>query len=584
MLKKCSGKRPAHYPVGVLLDRHWEAVFSYALLCADGARAAGVLTSAAFTRLFGETIRQAGPTAAWRPQLLVTVRRIAAEWQETHRRRLLRPELSRDPGGGNTKALLRPSDQRRLLAVAFRRLPELGRCLLWHTEVEAEPLTIPSQLLGLDEAEAPVELIRACEQLRTLLLSAHLESAPEQECRHFNRMLDVTFRRGGVNIDPDLRRHLERCGHCRLMAHELERFNGTLTLSLAEAVLGWAAREYTESRPGRNESIVEVGHASAVVPSPRAQDGPPAHAAKGPGPRVAAHRAKPRIGSRMSLVLAIATVSALVAAPLVIWSLTSGSHAVTRPNGTPSGTTGASPGAGAGPSSTAGAGDEASTTRQGGLRNVANGLCLGVEGRKPVAGAEVGLTECGSPKSQAWLFEKSGGLLRDVSVPDLCLDSHFGYLIQLMPCTGAASPGAGDMRYDLTDRGTLLPRAQPDLALAPAATKGESDLVLKPKDGTDEQRWTFESSALLSQTATADWGTDGGVSAAASTGASPGTSPSMSEPSAPGTAPTGTSPSATPSASASSDPVVCDSYYTCQGGWGNGGGYQGGGGGRGGRR
>ena len=56
-LKKWSGTTPALQPVGELLDRHWEAAFAYARLCADGERAAGMLTTAAFTRLFGATPR-----------------------------------------------------------------------------------------------------------------------------------------------------------------------------------------------------------------------------------------------------------------------------------------------------------------------------------------------------------------------------------------------------------------------------------------------------------------------------------------------------------------------------------------------
>ncbi|MYW43930.1 hydrolase, partial [Streptomyces sp. SID161] len=79
-LKKWTGMSPALHPVGELFDRHWSAALAYARLCTDGPRAAGMLTTAAFTRLFGASLRQAGPSAAWRPHVLVTVRRIAAEW------------------------------------------------------------------------------------------------------------------------------------------------------------------------------------------------------------------------------------------------------------------------------------------------------------------------------------------------------------------------------------------------------------------------------------------------------------------------------------------------------------------------
>src|SRR5213076_2404586 len=90
------GGTPATRPVGELLDRHWESVFAYARLCTDGVGPAGMLTTASFTRLFGDSLHQGGPTAAWRPQLLVTVRRMAGEWLADERRELLSPDLLAD--------------------------------------------------------------------------------------------------------------------------------------------------------------------------------------------------------------------------------------------------------------------------------------------------------------------------------------------------------------------------------------------------------------------------------------------------------------------------------------------------------
>ncbi|KUO18226.1 ricin-type beta-trefoil lectin domain protein [Streptomyces dysideae] len=253
-LKKWTGASPALHPVGELLDRHWEAGFAYARLCTDDARSAGMLTTAAFTRLFGESLRQTGPSAAWRPHLLVTVRRIVAEWDTDRRREQLHPELRSEAGEGERLAarLLPPAD-RRLLSGAFQRLPQSARCVLWHSEVEAEPLEIPAGLLGLCEEDARIELERARERLREESLQLHRELAPEQECGRFARMLDVTYRRGGVDVDPDLREHLDRCRHCHQTAEQLSQFNAGLGLALAEAVLGWGARAYVESRAAQTE-------------------------------------------------------------------------------------------------------------------------------------------------------------------------------------------------------------------------------------------------------------------------------------------------------------------------------------------
>ncbi|MFD5469730.1 ricin-type beta-trefoil lectin domain protein [Streptomyces sp. NPDC127105] len=244
-LRKWTGASPALLPVGELLDRHWESAFAYARLCTDGSHPAGMLTTAAFTRLFGQSLRQSGPTAAWRPQLLVTVRRIAGEWSTDHRREMLHPELrAADAEGDRIAARLLPPGDRRLLSRAFQRLPQTARALLWHAEVEAEPLAVPARLLGLDGEDARLELERARERLREECLQVHREVAPRQECLLYLRLLDVTHRRGGVHVDPDLRTHLAGCTHCRQTADQLAQFNGDLGAALAEGVLGWGAAGY----------------------------------------------------------------------------------------------------------------------------------------------------------------------------------------------------------------------------------------------------------------------------------------------------------------------------------------------------
>ncbi|MGW2286193.1 ricin-type beta-trefoil lectin domain protein [Streptomyces phaeochromogenes] len=267
-LKRGSGKTPAQYPSGELLSRHWVPVFSYARLCTNGAQYAGMLTTAAFTRLFGESVRRTGPKSAWRPQLLVAVRRIAGEWDADKRRELLRPELRSDPNDKERAAdRLLPPENRRLVSRAFHRLPESARCVLWHAEVEAEDLAVPARLLGISVEDASVALDRARELLRQNCLENHRELAPDEECRRYSRLLDVSLRPGG-RICPDLQEHMSDCPHCQSSAGQLDQSGGRLAGLLAEGVLGWAAQQYLHSRPGRRVRSQETQAGPVVSVAP----------------------------------------------------------------------------------------------------------------------------------------------------------------------------------------------------------------------------------------------------------------------------------------------------------------------------
>jgi DNA-directed RNA polymerase specialized sigma24 family protein len=248
-LKKSGGEGPVHRPVEELLARHGEAVYTYARLCVTGAHPAGMLTTAAFTRLFENTGRQGGPSAAWRPALLVTVGRIAEEWEADHRRDMLHPDLR--SGTGGAAARLRPPGNRRLVSTAFQRLAEPARCLLWHMEVEREEAEVPAALLGIDAGDVPVRLARARARLRDACLEIHRETAPRDDCRRFARLLDVALRRGDRVLDPDLLFHMDGCAHCRGAAEQLDGFDRRLPVLLTEGVLGWAARAYLDTRGPR---------------------------------------------------------------------------------------------------------------------------------------------------------------------------------------------------------------------------------------------------------------------------------------------------------------------------------------------
>ncbi|MGX1544610.1 ricin-type beta-trefoil lectin domain protein [Streptomyces adustus] len=596
-LKQWTGASPALHPVGELLDRHWEAAFTYARLCTDGPRAAGMLTTAAFTRLFGESMRHEGPTAAWRPRLLVTVRRIAAEWDTDDRRDLLHPALrSAAQDGDRAAARLLPPANRRLLSSAFQRLPQAARCLLWHVEVEAESLSVPAALIGLDDEGARVALRRGRDRMREECLQLHQELAPRQECRQYLRLLDVTYRRGGSEVDPDLRGHLEGCRHCRDTADQLAVFNVGFGLALAEGVLGWGAADYVASRltgpvtagpvttgagavrerlaPGAD--AVQPGTAAGVVGESFTSAEPePGEAVRSRGARRSAQRA--RAVRRRNLTAAVLTVSGLVVLPLVLWSALGSEHRAGH-------TTGGSEATGTGTNSTAttrpswiSSGTEQQGTLRGRLHNLASGLCVAVSGR-PVEGAEAVLATCSGAAGEQWTYE-TDGLLRSAAVRGLCLDSRLGYSVRLAPCAGESEPGGRNVRYDFTLQGTLVPRSDQNLALSPTAADGSGALVLKNRTDTSAQRWVIDTSETGPQMQAVNWDADTSPTPTSTAGAVPKKSLTPA-PTASATRPTASatrSASPTPSGSATSTDLCTYYPYACtDGGSYDGGGYGGG--------
>jgi hypothetical protein len=631
-VRNSSGKSPAHHPSGELLARHWDAVFDYAGLCTVGPQAAGMLTTTVFTRVFGEAMRQTGPTAAWRPHLLSTAVRITGEWATGERRELVHPELRSRPHARDRAAgaswRLPPSDNRRLMFRAFLGLPEPARCLLWHRTVEAEGLRIPAGLLGLGVEEARAELERARELLREGCLRAHRDLAPADECRQYSRLLDVCVQRGDAALDPDLRRHMARCSHCRYAAGQLDHSGGRPALLLAEALLGWGARSYLDSRPGRRAAVdadsAPVGVPGAPsFPVPRHLSGSFADALAGPGPTPVPfrapvplppsapvllrasdpfaavaeldmgprHSARTRSNSRSharsrsageyasgssrfpgarQISLAVLGVSGCVLVPLALWS--SPWAGGTSENSAAPGTMGASAAPGSRPS-WIGSDDRTAGTLSGRLHDAATGLCLDIEGGVPAPHADAVAAKCGEAATQRWVYEPDGQL-RSLADLGLCLSSSQNFSIELGTCADSSKPDESEgknVRYDFTLQGVLVPRWSQELAVTPVSDQDGAALVLKARDDTPLQQWLADTPAPSPQTDSTSGSEIGDslVQVAATVAAT------TSAPAPTGT-PTGTSSSSSDSsASASPSATATDSdnsncYYCYSGGSGNG--------------
>ncbi|MGW1590141.1 hydrolase [Streptomyces sp. NPDC002386] len=240
-----------HDAVALLLARHWQATFDYAAVClAAAGPSARLVTSAAFQQVLGRPATGAAG-GALRPRLLTAVRDTVRAWAADEAACVVLPEL-RKPGGGRGLRATAPRtpERRRLAERAFHALPAASQCLLWHTEVEAESINIPAGLLGMDTATAAMALSRARAEFRAGCLRAHRELAPSPECLFHTCLPDDPIGSGGAPL-PDARRHLTACSHCRHAAEQLGQADGGAGVLIAESVLGWGARRYLDSRPGR---------------------------------------------------------------------------------------------------------------------------------------------------------------------------------------------------------------------------------------------------------------------------------------------------------------------------------------------
>jgi DNA-directed RNA polymerase specialized sigma24 family protein len=259
--------------VDELFRRHHSAVLSYALACCRDKTTAEALTSEAFTRTLRAVRAGGGPAAAWRPQLLVSVRRTAAEWAGTSRRGELSPDFvqwyehaigSRE--GSSAEAMLRLEEDS-LILQAFCSLPERWQTVLWHTAVEEEPDGKVSALVGVTPGGLGPLDSRAREGLREAYLSAHHEhGSGTGECRRHGSLLEAAVRRAGRRGDAGLEGHLQGCARCRGALAELTELDQRLNTVLPAGVLLWGGSAYLATRLAEAGTNSGEGARGAVPP------------------------------------------------------------------------------------------------------------------------------------------------------------------------------------------------------------------------------------------------------------------------------------------------------------------------------
>ncbi|MEU5281015.1 RICIN domain-containing protein [Streptomyces asoensis] len=472
----------------LLIARHWRPVHEYAVIClASSGSVASMVTAAAFHQVL-DRLKLGEPGTALRPRLLVTVRDTARLWSADEGLSGVLPVLRKPAGARGMRAAKSLTPDNRVLAErSFQGLPPVARCVLWHVEVEAEDVTVAAGLLGMDTETVTSALEQARDKLREGVVRAHRELAPSKDCRFYNRLLDVPIRRGG-DLLPDVRKHLDECRYCRAAAEQLGHFESGLGVLLAEAVLGWGARRYHDTRPGRarQQTVRLKGSARHRGKGTRGRGGRGAGLlARIPSPR---RRASGEPRSTRALFTGVGLASAGLLTTLLaagMWSDDGGADPAASTSGSVPGVD--SQAATASPTAP-GTAQLPTTPRRTSLRNAAADLCLDVRGEVR-AGAAVELAECSSDVTQQWTYDDDGQV-RSAAQSGLCVDSHADAgVVILGDCADATDPRGDDVRYDLTVQGELLPRWDDALALTSAGQEPGADVVVKVRDHTAAQRW-----------------------------------------------------------------------------------------------
>ncbi|WP_329223114.1 RICIN domain-containing protein [Streptomyces sp. NBC_01485] len=469
----------------LLIARHWRPVHEYAVIClASSGSVASMLTAAAFHQVL-DRLKLGEAGTALRPRLLVTVRDMAHLWSCDEELSGVLPVLRKPAGARGMRAAKSMTPENRVLAErSFQGLPAVARCILWHVEVEAEQIGVVAGLLDMHVDDVSAALEQSRDKLREGVVRAHRDLAPNKDCGFYNRLLDGPIRRGG-DLLPDVRQHLDACRYCRSAAEQLGHFESGLGVLLAEAVLGWGARRYHDTRPGRTGQQTVRLKGSA-----RHRGGGGTRGRRGnllsriPSPR---RRESGAMRSPRALFTGVGLASAGLLTTLLaagMWSDDGANPAASSSGsvpGTDSQAVTASPTA-------PGTARLPSTPQQTRLRNAAADLCLDVRGEVR-AGASVELADCSSESTQQWSYGNDGEV-RSVAQPGLCVDSHADAgVVILGTCVDADDARGDDVRYDLTVQGELLPRWDDTLALAPAGEQAGADVVVKVRDHSPAQRW-----------------------------------------------------------------------------------------------
>ncbi|MET9670291.1 LamG-like jellyroll fold domain-containing protein [Streptomyces sp. NPDC006475] len=234
-----------------LTGRHLDAAAAYAARCAATPQGAALLASSANGAALHDFLSNGAETAAWRPHVLATLLRTAAEWARDSRRHRLSPELLE--WLTSTDAALGQDDEQVPLVVAFHRLPVRLQIVLWHVAVEQDGPQTVARHLGADLTSVQAWTPGVENRFRNAFVGV-LEEHAAPACRPFTRILvsaseSEPRRAVAASVATGLDQHLTECLDCSRALRDLSRLrDGNCGTALAEALIPWGGVHYHSDR------------------------------------------------------------------------------------------------------------------------------------------------------------------------------------------------------------------------------------------------------------------------------------------------------------------------------------------------
>ncbi|WP_194762781.1 RNA polymerase sigma factor [Microbacterium sp. UFMG61] len=139
------------------------------------------LVSEAFATILRITRSGGGPSDAFRPYLVATVRNTALRWARGNEVIPIDGLSERDLSHGEVDPLERVSERSTVVSV-LRTLSPRHRALLWYLNVEGMKPRELAPLMGMTPNAVSVLAFRARESFRRAWLDAHIDSAARDGC------------------------------------------------------------------------------------------------------------------------------------------------------------------------------------------------------------------------------------------------------------------------------------------------------------------------------------------------------------------------------------------------------------------